>query len=109
MKPTVSASPKPGRMRRALALTGASLRQPANAACLLLALATGLSYALGEHAPDRPLGPLALLLIFALAGLKGWLVVDVFMGLRTAPRFWRWLLRAWLLLVCGLLFGIACL
>lgn len=83
------------------------LCHPANAVCLVLALATGVSYALGEHAPGLPLSRLAVVVIFALAALKGWLVVDVFMGLRGAPRLWRWLVRGWVLVVCSLLLGVA--
>lgn len=66
---------------------------------LVLAVATGLTYWLGEHHAGHPLGTTEVWLIFGLAGVKGWLVVDVFMGLRQAPRFWRWLLLGWLAVV----------
>lgn len=68
---------------------------------LLLALATGLTFWLGER--PGPLGLGSVALVLTLAGLKGWLVVDVFMGLRSAPRLWRGLLLGWLLGLCGLL------
>ncbi len=71
---------------------------------LLLALATGLTFWLGQGAGPLGLGSVALVL--ALAGLKGWLVVDVFMGLRQAPRLWRRLLLGWLFGLCGLLLGL---
>ncbi|HJV07732.1 cytochrome C oxidase subunit IV family protein [Paludibacterium denitrificans] len=45
------------------------------------------------------LAPLVLL----LAGIKGFTVIEHYMGLRYAPRWLRLLVHGWLLLVTGLL------
>ena len=42
-------------------------------------------------------------LLFSLAVVKGWLVNDVFMGLRRVPIFWRSIMLAWLVVICALL------
>jgi cytochrome c oxidase subunit IV len=78
------------------------LIHPANVVWLILVLATGLSYWVAEGRPGQ-LGPLRVGLLFALAAVKGWLVIDCFMGLRRAPAFWRRIMLGWLLAVCALL------
>ncbi|MBI5268322.1 MAG: cytochrome C oxidase subunit IV family protein [Burkholderiales bacterium] len=89
---SASSSPvSPGRAR---------WRDTAHLAWLALFLATGLTLWLGERAPGR-LGAGTASAVLALAVFKGWLVADEFMGLRGAPRLWRWLVRGWLLAVCG--------
>lgn len=70
---------------------------------LALLAATGLTYWLGEHNAGHALGNSTVLLVFGLACAKGWLVIDVFMGLRHAPAFWRWVMRGWLLVVTAAL------
>ena len=74
---------------------------PADRVWMILASATGLSYWVSEHLTGRALGAGAVALLFALAALKGWLVIDHFMGLRAAPRLWRRLLLGWLFVVCA--------
>ena len=73
---------------------------------LVLVLATGLSYGLAELHPGAPLGPITALTLFALAATKGWMVIDVFMGLRHAPPLWRWLMLGWLGVVCAVVAGV---
>ncbi len=79
------------------------LIHPANAVWLILVLATGLSYWVAEGRPGQALGPMLVGLLFTLAAVKGWLVIDVFMGLRQAPSFWRRIMLGWLVAVCALL------
>ena len=79
------------------------LLNPANLVWIILALATGLSYEIAEGRPGHALGPLLVGLLFALAAVKGWLVIDVFMGLRWAPVFWRRIVLGWLVAICSLL------
>ena len=76
---------------------------PANITWLILVLATALSYGVAEGGPDQALGSLLVGLLFVLAVVKGWLVIDVFMGLRWAPIFWRSIMLAWLIVICVLL------
>ena len=66
---------------------------------LVLVLATGISFAIGESGGDA-LGVLAVSGLMLLAVVKGWLIIDEFMGLRGAPPFWRRLMLGWLLVVC---------
>ena len=76
----------------------------ANVVWLVLVLASGLSYAVAEGRPEHlALGSAWVAVLFALAAIKGWLVIDVFMGLRWAPVFWRSIMLAWLLVICALL------
>ena len=80
-----------------------SLLTPANIVWVILVLATGLSYGIAEGYSGQSLGALLVGLLFTLAAVKGWLVIDVFMGLRWAPVFWRSIMLAWLLVICALL------
>ena len=76
----------------------------ANVVWLVLVLASGLSYVVAEGRPEHlALGSVWVAVLFALAAIKGWLVIDVFMGLRWAPVFWRSIMLAWLLVICALL------
>ena len=79
------------------------LLTPANVVWLILVLASGLSYRIAESHPGSGLGVLLVGLLFVLAAVKGWLVIDVFMGLRWAPVFWRSIMLVWLIVVCVLL------
>ena len=79
------------------------LFNPANVVWIILVLATGLSYEIAEGRPGHALGPLLVGLLFALAAVKGWLVIDVFLGLRWAPVFWRRIVLGWLVAICSLL------
>ena len=64
---------------------------------LLLLLATGASWALGEA--DSNASVIALVLLLALA--KGHVVAQDFMGLRGVRRPWPHLVAGWLLVVLG--------
>jgi hypothetical protein len=78
-------------------------RDAADRAWLILAVATGLTLWLSERQAGSPMGALSATLVLGLAALKGWLVIDEFMGLRRAPPLWRRLLLGWLLAVCSLI------
>jgi cytochrome c oxidase subunit 4 len=80
-----------------------ALRDAADRAWLVLAAATGFTLWLGESQAGHPMGVLPATLVLGLAALKGWLVIDEFMGLRRAPPLWRCLLLGWLVAVCGLI------
>ena len=48
-------------------------------------------------------GMVPILVMFGLAFVKGFLVIDDFMGLRHAPSLWRRLLVGWLTLVTSMI------
>ena len=67
---------------------------------LLMLAATATTWALGEGGAG---GRGAMLIMLALAFVKGVLVIDDFMELRHAPLLWRVLLIGWLGLVTALI------
>lgn len=69
-----------------------------------LLAATALAWWLGES--GHAAGPLAALLVWALAAAKGAGIALEFMALRGAPPFWRRLVLGWLGAVVALLVGI---
>ncbi|CAG4883689.1 Tetrathionate reductase subunit C [Georgfuchsia toluolica] len=73
---------------------------PANRAWLVLLVATGATWWLGEMGAA---GTGAILAMLAIAFIKGRLVILDFMELRGAPLMWRLLLEGWLILVGGLI------
>lgn len=76
-----------------------------NTIALLLALATALSWWLGESAVSSGshLGTTAVLVVLAFSLIKGaWIALE-FMELRSAPALWLWLVMGWLVAVIGLL------
>jgi hypothetical protein len=73
---------------------------PANRAWLVLLVATGATWCLGEVGAA---GTGAILAMLAIAFIKGRLVILDFMELRGAPLMWRFLLEGWLILVGGLI------
>jgi len=76
------------------------LKNPANRAWLVLVIATGITWYLGEvHAA----GVAAIVAMLVIAFIKGRLVILDFMELRHAPRFWRVLLEGWLIVVGSLI------
>ncbi len=73
------------------------LSNPFNRVWAVLATATLISYAIGEQSAGHALPTWAVATVFMLAWLKGWLVIDVFMGLRNAPKLWRRVVLGWLI------------
>ncbi|MDG5977141.1 hypothetical protein H010_17908 [Hydrogenophaga taeniospiralis CCUG 15921] len=71
---------------------------------LVLVLATGLSWWLGEGAAltQGHLGQAATLAVLALAVLKGALIALDYMELRHAPALWRRAVLGWLAVVIAL-------
>ncbi|WP_018993001.1 cytochrome C oxidase subunit IV family protein [Aromatoleum toluclasticum] len=73
---------------------------PANRGWLVLVVATGATWWLGEVGAA---GTGAILAMLAIVFIKGRLVILEFMELRGAPLMWRLLLEGWLILVGGLI------
>jgi hypothetical protein len=73
---------------------------PAHRAWLVLLIATGATWWLGETGAA---GTGAILAMLAIAFVKGRLVILDFMELRGAPLMWRILLEGWLILVSSLI------
>jgi hypothetical protein len=78
----------------------AFFRNPANRAWLVLVVATGATWRLGEVGAA---GAGAILAMLAIVFIKGRLVILNFMELRDAPPMWRLLLEGWLILVSSLI------
>ena len=77
-----------------------ALKNPIHRAWLVLLMATGITWYLGEVGAAGTGAIVAMLLI---AFIKGRLVILDFMELRGAPRLWRFLLEGWMLLVSALI------
>ena len=77
-----------------------ALPNPAHRAWVVLMIATGITWYLGEVGAA---GTAAIVAMLAIAFVKGRLVILDFMELRHAPRLWRILLEGWMLLVGGLI------
>ncbi|NJD25124.1 MAG: hypothetical protein FIB06_06935 [Betaproteobacteria bacterium] len=77
-----------------------ALRNPAHRAWLVLLVATGITWYLGEAGAA---GTAAIVAMLAIAFIKGRLVILDFMELRAAPLLWRVLLEGWLILVSSLI------
>ncbi len=69
----------------------------------LLLAATAVTYWLGESGLAERAGMAPVLAMFALAFIKGFLVILDFMGLRHAPRLWQLLLVGWLVFVTSMI------
>ncbi len=78
----------------------AALKNPAHRAWLVLVVATGITWELGEVGAA---GAAAIVAMLVIAFIKGRLVILDFMELRDAPRLWRVLLEGWLIVVGGLI------
>ena len=76
------------------------LKNPAHRAWLILIVATGMTWYLGEVGAA---GTLAIVTMLLIAFVKGRLVILDFMELRNAPALWRALLEGWLILVSSLI------
>jgi hypothetical protein len=72
---------------------------------LLLVLATGLSWWLGEDAvlSGHHLATAAVLLVLALSAVKGALIALEFMELRTSPALWRRMVVGWMVVILGVI------
>lgn len=77
-----------------------ALRNPIHRAWLVLLVATGITWYLGEVGAA---GTSAIVTMLLIAFVKGRLVILDFMELRGAPRLWRFLLEGWMLLVSALI------
>lgn len=77
-----------------------TLKNSAHRAWLILIVATGITWYLGEVGAA---GTLAIVAMLAIAFVKGRLVILDFMELREAPLMWRVLLEGWLILVSSLI------
>lgn len=73
---------------------------PAHRAWLILLVATGITWWLGEVGAA---GTGAILAMLVIAFIKGRLLILDFMELRGAPLIWRLLLEGWLVLVGSLI------
>ncbi|MBS1188443.1 MAG: hypothetical protein H6R10_235 [Rhodocyclaceae bacterium] len=73
---------------------------PAHRAWLILMIATGVTWWLGEVGAA---GTTAIVALLAIAFAKGRLVILDFMELRGAPLMWRLLLEGWLVVVSSLI------
>ena len=78
----------------------AALKNAAHRAWLVLMVATGITWYLGEVGAA---GTWAIVAMLAIAFVKGRLVILDFMELRAAPLMWRVLLEGWLILVSSLI------
>ena len=78
----------------------AFLLNPAHRAWLLLLIATGITWWLGDVGAA---GTGVILAMLAIVFVKGRVVILDFMELRDAPLMWRLLLEGWLILVGGLI------
>jgi hypothetical protein len=76
-----------------------------NTVALLLVIATGLSWWLGEGPAlgGHHLGTTAVLVVLALSAFKGALIALDYMELRRAPALWRRAVMGWLVVVLGLI------
>lgn len=72
----------------------------AHRAWLVLVIATGITWWLGDVGAA---GTGAILAMLAIVFVKGRVVILDFMELRDAPLMWRLLLEGWLILVGGLI------
>ncbi|MES2878718.1 MAG: cytochrome C oxidase subunit IV family protein [Pseudomonadota bacterium] len=68
-----------------------------------LLAATAVTYWLGESGLAGHAGMAPILAMFALAFIKGFLVILDFMDLRHAPPLWRRLLVGWLVFVVSMI------
>ena len=79
---------------------GRQLVRPCTLVYLGLVLLTGVTWAIGRF----ELGGLPVsMLVLAIALLKGHLIGDWFMGLRSVRGLWRWVVVIWLLIPGGLI------
>ena len=74
-----------------------------NTLWLLLLIATGCTYWLGESGELGHASMVPVFLIFGFALFKGVGVILDFMDLRHAPALWRNLLLGWLVFVIGMI------
>lgn len=72
----------------------------AHRAWLVLLIATGITWWLGDVGAA---GTGAILAMLAIVFVKGRVIILDFMELRGAPLMWRFLLEGWLIVVGGLI------
>jgi hypothetical protein len=76
-----------------------SFNNAANRAWLVLLIATGITWWLGESGMAASSSVLAVAIMLGLAFIKGVLVIYDFMELRHAPRMWKLFIVGWLTFV----------
>lgn len=74
-----------------------------NTLWLLLLVATGFTYGLGESGQLTHASMAPVFLIFGFSFFKGVAVILDFMALRHAPALWRNMLLGWLIFVIGMI------
>ena len=79
------------------------LKFSSNTLWLLLLVATGITYWLGESGQLGHASMAPVFLIFGFAFFKGVAVILDFMDLHHAPTLWRNLLLGWLVFVIGMI------
>ena len=75
----------------------------ANRAWIILLVATGITWWLGESGTAASASVPAVFIMLGLAFIKGCLVIYDFMELRHAPRMWKLFLIGWLTFVLGMI------
>lgn len=79
------------------------LKFSTNALWLLLLIATGFTYWLGESGQLTHASMVPVFLIFGFSFFKGAAVIMDFMALRHAPVLWRNMLLGWLVFVTSMI------
>ena len=75
----------------------------ANRTWLVLLIATGITWWLGESGTAANASALAVSIMLGLAFIKGVLIILDFMELRHAPTLWKLLILGWLTFVLGMI------
>ncbi|WP_126446295.1 cytochrome C oxidase subunit IV family protein [Sulfuricystis multivorans] len=71
-----------------------------NVLWVALLVATVLTWLIGKTAHA---GPAAVSAILVIAALKGWMIIQDFMGLRRVKLLWRGLVLGWLLVTLAVI------
>lgn len=79
------------------------LNNAASRAWLILMIATGITWWLGDSGTAARVSGLPVFIMLGLAYSKGFLVIYDFMELRHARVFWKLLIIGWLTVVLGMI------
>lgn len=80
-----------------------TLNNAASRAWLVLMIATGMTWWLGDSGTAASVSGLPVFIMLGLAFIKGFLVIYDFMELRHAPRLWKLVIIGWLTVVLGMI------